>query len=63
MVLKAKSRIRKEPSANTMYITIPARVALDSGFIFKEGDRIEILVSEKKKEILILGISEKNKKE
>lgn len=42
MPLKADSKIVKNPNAKTMYITIPAFLALDSAFPFKDGANIEV---------------------
>ena len=42
MPLKAETKIVKNPNANTMYITIPAVLAQDSAFPFKEGSSVEV---------------------
>ena len=47
MVLKVKSRILKNPDANTQYITIPSSLALDSQYPFKPNDAVELEIDEK----------------
>lgn len=42
MPLRAETKIVKNPNANTMYITIPAVLAQDSAFPFKEGSSVEV---------------------
>jgi hypothetical protein len=41
-VLIGKSTIYKHPKAGTLYITIPAKIATDSQFTFKKGDKVHI---------------------
>lgn len=53
MVLKVKSRVAKNPNANTQYIAIPSSMALDSQYPFKPDDIVELEIDEKK-EILIV---------
>jgi len=48
MVLKAESKILKNPEANTQYLTIPASMTLDSQYPFKPNDAVELEVNEKK---------------
>jgi uncharacterized protein YuzE len=48
MVLKAKSRVAKNPQANTQYIMIPSSMVLDSQYPFKPNDDVELEVDEKK---------------
>jgi hypothetical protein len=42
MPLKADAKIGKNPNARTMYLTIPAILAEDSAFPFKDGASVEI---------------------
>ena len=42
MTSKGVSKIYKHPNADTLYITIPAKVATDSTFPFKPGDKVQI---------------------
>jgi len=53
MVLKVKSRVAKNPHANTQYIAIPSSMVLDSQYPFKPNDEVEIEI-EGKKGILIV---------
>jgi hypothetical protein len=49
MPLKADTKITKNPNAKTMYITIPAFLALDSAFPFEDGSPVEVeIVTEEK---------------
>lgn len=36
----AEARIYKHTKGNTLYVSIPARMAQDSQFPFKEGDKV-----------------------
>lgn len=40
MVLSGQSKVCKHPKAATLYISIPARMAVDSQFDFKAGDKV-----------------------
>lgn len=62
MTLQEESVIRQDKKAQTMYISIPAKIVLDSGFKFAEGDKILISVIRDKKEIYIKGINENGHK-
>jgi hypothetical protein len=42
MPFKADAKIGKNPNARTMYLTIPAILAEDSAFPFKDGANVEI---------------------
>ena len=42
MVLKAETKILKNPDANTQYITIPASMTLDSQYPFKPNEKVEL---------------------
>jgi len=53
MVLKAKSRILKNPDANTQYVTIPASMTLDSQYPFKPNDTVELEIDEKKETLTV----------
>lgn len=44
MVSSAKTKIVKNPKAHTQYITIPAVLAQDSAYKFKEGDEVEVQI-------------------
>lgn len=44
MTLMGNSKVYKHPKANTLYISIPANMASDSAFPFKEGDTINLSV-------------------
>ncbi len=48
MVLKVKSRVAKNPHANTQYIAIPSSMVLDSQYPFKPNDDVELEIDEKK---------------
>ena len=39
-MLSGKSKIYKHPKADTLYLTIPSKMAMDSKFPFKAGDKI-----------------------
>jgi len=52
MVLKAKSKLYKHPSSNTMYLTFPSDITTDSQFPFnREGE--EVIVTIQKDQIII----------
>lgn len=42
MVLTAKAKIVGNPNAHTQYITIPAVLAQDSAYPFKEGEEVQV---------------------
>ena len=48
MVIKAKSKILKNPKAKTQYITIPSDMTQDSQYPFKLNDVVELEIDEKK---------------
>ena len=48
MVLKVKSRVAKNPHANTQYIAIPSSMVQDSQYPFKPDDTVELEIDEKK---------------
>ena len=56
MVLEDESIIRGDSRANTMYISIPAKIVSDSGFKFVEGDKVTVTVTRDKKEMYIKAI-------
>jgi len=65
MPLKAETKIVKNPNANTMYITIPAFLALDSAFPFKDGTNVEIEIvtaQEKSQSYLVVRSSPPKRK-
>jgi len=39
-MLSGKSKIYKHPKADTLYLTIPSKMAMDSKFPFKAGDEV-----------------------
>ena len=49
MPLQIDTKIAKNPNANTLYVTIPAVMAQDSAFPFREGSNVTIeIVTEEK---------------
>lgn len=50
MGLTAKAKIIGNPKAHTQYITIPAVLAQDSAYPFKEGDEVQLEIVTKKVE-------------
>ncbi len=40
MILSGNSTLYKHPKAQTLYLTIPARMAQDSQFDMKAGDKV-----------------------
>ena len=58
MTLKGKSRIIQRKRANTQYITIPAVIAQDSKYPFKDGGRVYLVVDPVKKIIIIAQTKE-----
>ena len=61
-VLVGESKIYKHPNAETLYLTIPAKVVQDSTFLFKKGDRVSIRYDPEKKAIIVEPINKKTKK-
>ena len=53
MVLKAKSKILKNPDANTQYITIPSSMTVDSQYPFKPNDAVDLEVDEEKETLTV----------
>ena len=39
-MLSGKSKIYKHPKADTLYLTIPSKMAMDSKFPFRAGDDV-----------------------
>lgn len=62
MTLKRYTIIRKEKRADTMYISIPSKMATDSQFPFKKGDRVEIIVYPERKLMEIRAIDKEREK-
>lgn len=58
MTLKGKSRIIQRKRANTQYITIPAVIAQDSKYPFKDGGRVYLVVDPVREIILIARTKE-----
>ena len=57
MVLKAETKILRNPNAYTHYITIPSRMVNDSQYPFKDGEKVELVLipNEGKLEIIKKG--------
>lgn len=53
LVLVGEAKIYKHPKAETLYLTIPSKVAQDSAFIFKKGDQVKITFDPEKKAIIV----------
>jgi len=53
MVLKAKSKILKNPDANTQYITIPSSMTVDSQYPFKPNDAVDLEVDDEKETLTV----------
>lgn len=48
MTIEAKTTLIPHKKAKTLYLTIPASIADDSAFPFKPGDKVNIIIKEKK---------------
>ena len=59
MVLTAKSKILKNPDANTQYITIPSSMTIDSQYPFKPNDEVDLEIDTTRK---ILTVRRSTKK-
>jgi len=59
MVLKAESKILKNPDANTQYITIPANMTIDSQYPFKPGDKVQLEIDETKQVLTVRRLIKK----
>lgn len=53
MVLKAESKILKNPDANTQYVTIPSSMTIDSQYPFKPNDAVELEVYREKGTLIV----------
>lgn len=53
MVLKAESKILKNPDANTQYVTIPSSMTIDSQYPFKPNDAVELEVDREKGTLIV----------
>gem|GEM_PF-2547918 len=42
MLLIGEAKIFKHGKANTLYVSIPSKVAQDSAFTLREGDKVEV---------------------
>ena len=51
LVLTAKAKIVGNPKAHTQYITIPAVLAQDSAYPFKEGEEVQVEILTEKVEV------------
>lgn len=58
-VLLGQAKIYKHPKADTLYLTIPSKIAQDSAFIFKQGDTVRIRYDPKRKVLIIEPLKEK----
>jgi len=47
------SKLYQHPKAKTMYLTIPSRIATDSTFNFKAGDKVSVIYDPSKKQLII----------
>jgi len=59
MVLKAETKILKNPDANTQYITIPASMTIDSQYPFKPNEAVELEVDEKRGALIVRRLPKK----
>lgn len=45
-MLNGKTKVYKHPKAATLYLTIPSDVVKDSTFPFREGDMVEVCLTD-----------------
>jgi hypothetical protein len=50
MVIKVKSRVAKNPHANTQYIAVPSSMVQDSQYPFKPDEIVELEIVKKEKD-------------
>lgn len=48
MSLEAESKVFKHKKAETLYLTIPAKLANDSSFPFNSGDKVKLEIENEK---------------
>ena len=53
MVLATEATVYKHTKGNTLYVSIPSKMAQDSAFPIKEGDAVEIVWNPDLKAIVI----------
>lgn len=53
MVLKASSKIIKNPNATTQQITIPATMVVDSQYPFKPGEEVEVRIDLRTRTLIV----------
>lgn len=53
MTLNGSSTIYKHPKASTLYLTIPSKIACDSQFNLKKGDKVNLKFDPKSKSLVI----------
>lgn len=59
LVLLGEAKIYKHPKAETLYLTIPSKIAQDSAFIFKQGDIVKIRYDPEQKVLIIEPLKKK----
>jgi hypothetical protein len=52
-VLASEATVYKHTKGNTLYVSIPSKMAQDSGFPIKEGEKVDIVWSDELKAIVI----------
>ena len=52
-VLASEATVYKHTKGNTLYVSIPSKMAQDSGFPIKEGEKVDIVWNEELKAIVI----------
>jgi hypothetical protein len=52
-MLEALSKLYKHPKAATLYLTIPSRIAMDSTFVFKEGNQVSMKYDPETKTLIV----------
>ena len=56
MPLEGKGKVVKAGKADTRYISIPAKVAQDSAFPFKDDEEVRITINPDKKNLAVTKI-------
>jgi hypothetical protein len=59
MGITAKSRVLKNPDANTHYVTIPSSMTTDSQYPFEANDTVDLEVDTKQKILIVKKSSKK----
>lgn len=52
-VLAGEAKLYKHQKADTLYLSIPSKIAQDSAFVFKKGDRVHIRYDPERKVIIV----------